>query len=113
MTASEVTHVAGKAAGPSVESGRVLVRVPSRDDQLRPLCSYYSTPTAEQRAELGLPDDTDVVFRCDAPQGEGPLFFYVPVAGGAVRAGVCVHHADHLSQHHAATGAADPEGSRP
>lgn len=95
-----VTHLAGKAAGPSIESGRVLVVVPSRGVNPMPLCGYYSTPTEEQRIELGLPDDTDVVLGCDAPQGEGPLFFYVPAEGGAVRVPACVHHADHLSTHH-------------
>lgn len=95
-----VTHVAGQRSGPSIEPGRVLVVAPPRGDQPMPLCAFYSTPTAEERAELGLPDDTDVVLGCDAPQGEGPLFFYLPAEGGSVRVPVCVHHADHLSTHH-------------
>lgn len=64
-----------------------------------PSCQYFETPSDAERAELGI-TDPDVVFDCGEPQGEGPLFFFVPVHGGAVRAGVCQRHADLLAGHH-------------
>ena len=64
-----------------------------------PLCQYFETPSDADRAELGL-TDPEVVLGCDEPQGEGPLFFFVPVHGGAVRVPVCRGHADLLAEHH-------------
>ncbi len=63
-----------------------------------PLCQYFETPTEAERARMGAPPD--VVLGCEAEQGGGPLFFFVPVHGGAVRVGVCPRHADLLAAHH-------------
>jgi hypothetical protein len=64
-----------------------------------PFCNFFTTPTEAERATLaGLP--ADAVLGCGNLQGEGPLFFFVPVFGGAVRVGVCPHHADLLAAHH-------------
>lgn len=63
------------------------------------LCHYFATPTEVERAKLpGLPDDA--VLGCEDEQGQGPLFFFVPVHGGAVRVGVCPRHAALLAKHH-------------
>jgi len=67
---------------------------------IQPLCQYYETPTDEQIAELGI-NDPGVVLGCPEDQGPGPLYFFVPVHGGAVRVGVCPRHADLLAEHHA------------
>ena len=64
-----------------------------------PLCQYFSTPTDEERVKLpGLPDGA--VLGCKDEQGGGPLSFFVPVHGGAVRVGVCPRHADLLAAHY-------------
>ena len=64
-----------------------------------PLCNSFSTPTAGERARMpGLPEDT--VRGCKDEQGDGPLYFFVPVHGGAVRVGVCPRHAALLAEHH-------------
>lgn len=64
-----------------------------------PLCQYFETPTSAELAKLpGLPDDA--VLGCKDRQGDGSLFFFVPVHGGAVRVGVCRRHADLLAAHH-------------
>ena len=66
-----------------------------------PLCGYFAEPTAAERARLpGMPPGT--VLGCGDEQGEGPLFFFVPVHGGAVRVGVCRRHADLLAKYHGA-----------
>ena len=64
-----------------------------------PLCQFFETPTAEQRAASPWMTD-ETVIGCGDEQDEGPLFFFVPVHGGAVRAGVCRRHADLLAEHH-------------
>lgn len=43
-------------------------------------------------------DDLKVVFECGKPQGDGPLFFFVPVPGGAVRVPVCTEHGGYLAR---------------
>lgn len=58
-------------------------------------CSFYTTPTEAERQQLGITDPA-VVLGCDNPQGDGPLWFFVPVEGGAVRVAVCEQHAEHL-----------------
>lgn len=63
-----------------------------------PRCQYFGTPSKAERDELGASDD--VVFGCEDEQGPGPLFFFVPVHGGAVRVGVCRRHADLLAKYH-------------
>jgi len=59
-------------------------------------CQFYASPTAEEVSQLGI-SDPDVVLGCDAPQGDGPLFFFVPVTGGAVRVPVCAMHGERLA----------------
>ena len=101
---TEQPAVTGRPSGPAegiaVQPDRWLVKVPRRGGDPLPLCAFYATPTAEIRQELGLADDTDEVLGCEHPQGEGPLYYFVPVEGGAVRVRVCVHHADLLSTYH-------------
>lgn len=62
-------------------------------------CQFFSFPTAEESAELGITLDSDpgLVLGCEAPQGDGPLFFFVPVPGGAVRVPVCAMHGERLA----------------
>ncbi len=76
-------------------------------------CNYFGLPTAQEKAKLGI-TDPDVVLGCGERQGEGPLYFFVPVHGGAVRVGVCPPHARLLEQHHG-TGAQStpPEREEP
>jgi hypothetical protein len=62
-------------------------------------CAFFDTPTEAQRARLKI-TDPDVVLGCENRQGEGPLYFFVPVEGGAVRVGVCTKHARWLRDHH-------------
>lgn len=77
---------------------------------MRMLCQFFRTPTEAERAELpGLPDDA--VLGCDDEQGPGPLYFFVPVRGGAVRVGVCPRHADLLAEHHGTDALAKREES--
>lgn len=64
-----------------------------------PPCAFFDTPTPAQRKQLGI-NDPDIVLGCKGRQGEGPLFFFVPVEGGAVRVGVCDKHAAWLQEHH-------------
>lgn len=64
-----------------------------------PFCQYFGLPTDAERAKLGI-TDPDIVLGCKDHQGSGPLYFFVPVHGGAVRVGVCPHHAQLLEQHH-------------
>jgi hypothetical protein len=64
-----------------------------------PPCAFFNTPTPKQQRDLGI-TDPDIVLGCENRQGEGPLFFFVPVEGGAVRVGVCEEHARWLKQHH-------------
>jgi hypothetical protein len=63
-------------------------------------CQFFAFPTAEESARLGITMDTDpnLVLGCGNPQGGGPLFFFVPVPGGAVRVPVCAEHGEHLSR---------------
>ena len=62
-------------------------------------CQFYATPTKAWRdARPWFPDDG--VVGCEEEQGPGPLFFFVPVHGGAVRVPVCRRHADLLAKHH-------------
>lgn len=57
-----------------------------------PRCAFFATPTEAQRERLKI-TDPDIVLGCEDRQGEGPLFFFVPVEGWqatrrlAVRAG--------------------------
>jgi hypothetical protein len=62
-------------------------------------CQFFSFPTAGESAAFGLDTDAnpDLVLGCDAPQGDGPLFFLVPVTGGAVRVPVCAKHGERLA----------------
>ena len=64
-----------------------------------PLCQFFDTPaTSGRNVGLALPDGH--VIGCDNEQGQGPLYFFVPVHGGAVRVGVCPRHAELLAKHH-------------
>ena len=75
-----------------------------------PTCQFYATPTkAWREAHPWLSDDG--VIGCEAEQGPGPLYFFVPVHGGAVRVGVCPRHADLLAKHHGADALAGREES--
>jgi hypothetical protein len=60
-------------------------------------CQFYGSPTAEEISQLGI-NDPDIVLDCGKPQGDGPLFFFVPVTGGAVRVPVCAEHGEHLAR---------------
>lgn len=62
-------------------------------------CQFFSFPTAGESARLGITMDSDpnLVLGCEAPQGDGPLFFFVPVPGGAVRVPVCAKHGERLT----------------
>jgi hypothetical protein len=64
-----------------------------------PFCNYFASPTDRERDLLKI-TDPEIVIGCKNRQGDGPLFFFVPVHGGAVRAGVCPEHAALLKQHH-------------
>ena len=64
------------------------------------LCNYFHVPTERERADLRIPEDSNVVLGCKNRQGDGPLFFFVPVVGGAARVGVCEEHAKLLKRHH-------------
>jgi hypothetical protein len=55
-----------------------------------PWCAYFETAPPGD----GLPQGTVIQDPHDA--GEGPLFFFVPVAGGAVRVPVCEEHCEVL-----------------
>lgn len=59
-------------------------------------CQFYTTPPPDEAASLHL--DADAVFGCMKEQGDGPLWFFVPVQGGAVRAAVCAEHGDLLDR---------------
>jgi hypothetical protein len=75
-----------------------------------PTCQFFKTPTRAERDTLpGLPDDG--VIGCGDEQGPGPLFFFVPVHGGAVRVGVCPRHAGLLAEHHGTDALAKREAS--
>jgi hypothetical protein len=63
-----------------------------------PRCNFYRDPTEAERTEMQIPDG--VTIGCENTQAEGPLYFYVPVEGGAVRVGVCQEHCDWLMLHH-------------
>ncbi len=71
-----------------------------------PLCQFFSTPSAEKRERLKI-TDPEIVLGCHNRQGEGPLFFFVPVEGGAVRVSVCPEHAEHLARHHGTAASRD------
>lgn len=60
-------------------------------------CQFFAFPTAAEAAEMGI-SATGMVFGCGRPQGDGPLFFFVPVEGGAVRVPVCEEHCGHLKR---------------
>ena len=64
-----------------------------------PPCAFFETPTEAQRRQLKI-GDPEIVLGCKGRQGEGPLYFFVPVEGGAVRVGVCPKHARWLEEHH-------------
>ena len=64
-----------------------------------PRCQYFASPTADETERLKI-KDPEIVLGCKNRQGEGPLFFFVPVHGGAVRVGVCKEHAELLKKHH-------------
>lgn len=61
-------------------------------------CQFYETPTAEQVALFKI-SDPEIVLGCKRKAGDGPLHFFVPVPGGAVRVRVCAQHAAALQQH--------------
>ena len=63
-----------------------------------PPCAFFAIPTGAEARRLKI-SDPDVVLGCRNRQGEGPLFFFVPVPGGAVRVGVCPEHAEWLARH--------------
>jgi hypothetical protein len=69
-------------------------------------CQFYSTPTAEEAAQFGV-NDPDIVLDCGNPQGDGPLFFFVPVPGGAVRVPVCAMHGERLAYLYGPEGGAE------
>ena len=62
-------------------------------------CQFFSFPAAEESAAFGITTgaDPDIVLGCGNPQGDGPLFFFVPVTGGAVRVPVCAMHGERLA----------------
>jgi hypothetical protein len=60
-----------------------------------PLCQFFETPPPGHWASR---IDPDGVIGCERRQGEGPLYFFVPVEGGAVRVGVCPEHAGYLER---------------
>jgi hypothetical protein len=66
---------------------------------ISPYCAFFATP-GKSEAETFRITDPDIVLGCKNRQGDGPLFFYVPVQGGAVRVPVCPEHAEHLKRHH-------------
>ena len=61
------------------------------------LCQFFLTPSEQEQATFKI-NDPDIVFGCENEQGDGPLFFFVPVDGGAVRVGVCPKHGAHLER---------------
>lgn len=77
-------------------------------------CQFFSFPTAEESAEFGITMDSDpnLVLGCDAPQGDGPLFFFVPVPGGAVRVPVCAKHGERLAYLYGPDGGGTSEPAR-
>jgi hypothetical protein len=72
-------------------------------------CQFFSFPTAEESAAFGITtgSDPNFVLGCEAPQGDGPLFFFVPVPGGAVRVPVCAKHGERLAYLYGAKGGGD------
>jgi hypothetical protein len=56
----------------------------------RELCGFFETPPQAP--------ESDQVIQCPEPQGAGPLFFLVPVPGGAVRVPVCDKHGRVLAE---------------
>jgi hypothetical protein len=72
---------------------------------MSPLCQFYEAPGPDHPLLTGTGQggaDEGVVFGCQEPQDEdpngGPLFFLVPVTGGAVRVPVCRRHGDYLAR---------------
>lgn len=56
-----------------------------------PLCAYFERPPPGEGAPEG------IVIQDPHDAGEGPLYFFVPVAdGAAVRVAVCEEHAELL-----------------
>lgn len=64
-----------------------------------PLCQFFREPSEAERERLKI-TDPEIVLGCKERQGQGPLFFFVPVKGGAVRVGVCPRHAEKLKRDH-------------
>lgn len=63
-------------------------------------CQFFNGSTPEEAAlpRIEQTSAPGLVFGCGNPQGDGPLFFFVPVPGGAVRVPVCTEHAERLAQ---------------
>lgn len=74
-------------------------------------CQFFAFPAVEERAAFGITSgsDPDLVLGCGKPQGDGPLFFFVPVPGGAVRVPVCTEHGGYLARLYSGGGAGHGE----
>jgi len=68
-----------------------------------PFCQFFYTPSGAERERLKIADP-EIVLGCKDRQGEGPLYFFMPVHGGAVRVAVCPRHAEYLKRWHGTTG---------